>query len=418
MYFATALLITVVALPSNGVKLTGRVVDEKGRPIDGALVDIYTAKPRVGIATTCPSCYRDCAKSTKTDDEGQFGLGKLSSGLSFRLLVMAPGKRSHLSDWIDPVSDRLEVKLEPIPRDLPNSRLLTGRILDAFGRPLVGAVVSPTGAKTTEKRWWGSLPGVDEASITDPEGRFIITSREPKLGIDLKVAAPGFADFPSQLFDLDGQSHEIRMQPGASIGGKLTFDDHPIANRSIGIVQQDRSPQSFVGERVVATDKNGGFLFVDLQPNQKYFLYTLCENGYSLADAKLFVQAQPVLQTQSVTAANSGESTDMGELKLIAGAQLAGKVSFPAELPNGVKIRLNRDPVWDWIELNLDESGEFGFYGLPPEVYSIRVLAPGFEIDASKFRFQMTGESRFALRIPRKDKLDTKIQIQMRTKTN
>ncbi|TWU45652.1 Dioxygenase [Novipirellula aureliae] len=199
------IMLAVAAVAPRNAALTGKVQDENGSPIAGAIVDIYTARPRVGAALTCPSCYRDCAKSTTTDSEGRFSFNELDSGLLFRVLVMAPGRRPQLTRLTDPQTTQLDVKLEPIPTNLPIDRILNGRVLDDQGEPLAGAVVSPSGAKTSEKRWWGSLPGVDEASVTDAEGRFVITSQDAKLGLDLEVTSPGFADFPSQLFDLDGR---------------------------------------------------------------------------------------------------------------------------------------------------------------------------------------------------------------------
>lgn len=343
MYIATLFVLAVVAQTSDGTILTGTIQDENGVPIAGAIVDVYTAKPRVGAAITCPSCYRDCAKSTKTDAYGQFSIRELDSGLVFRVLVMAPGRRSQLTDLTDPKATELDVRLEPVPKDLPANQMLTGRVLDDQGDPLPGAVVFPNGAKTTDKRWWGQLPGVDEASITDSDGQFVITSQEPKLGLDLRVSAPGFADFPSQLFDLDGRIHEIRMQLGASAIGKLTFDGYPVANRSIGIVQRDRSTQTFTGERVLVTDHMGSFQFTDLQPNEEYVLYTLCERNQLRDQTNLIAKIHPILRTKFIETTNSGCVTQLGELKLEAGQTLTGRVTFPSGMkaPEEVKVRLS-----------------------------------------------------------------------------
>lgn len=388
MSLITTFVFAVVAVVSHNGTLSGKVQDENGAPLAGAVVDIYTAKPRVGAAITCPSCYRDCAKSTKTGKDGQFSLTELDSGLLFRVLVMAPGQRSHLTELTDPQTGDLDVTLKPIPKDLPPNRMLTGRVLDNQGKPLAGAVVSPSGAKTDAKRWWGRLPGVDEASVTDADGNFVITSRDPKLGLDLEATAPGFADFPSQLFDLDGRDCEVRMQLGASVFGKLTFKGQPFTNRSIGIVQKDRSAQTFVGESVVVTDNQGNFQFTDLQPNQKHVLYTLCDRKQDVVNQNLIVRIQPVLKTRSLVTAEPGGAIRLGELNLMSGLSLTGKVTFPAgvELPDNGKVRLSRDPAWDWCETTLSSSGEFSFRGLPSEIYSVSVNARGLEIDASQLR--------------------------------
>jgi hypothetical protein len=68
-------------------------------------------------------------------------------------------------------------------------------------------------------------------------------------------------------------------------------------------------------------------------------------------------------------------------------------------MPEGAKLRLSRDPAWDWCEALLPDNGEFKIRSLPPEVYSVSVIAPGFEIDASRLRYQVTGASQFGLRL-------------------
>ncbi len=391
MSIAALILLTAVSAGSAPGTLVGQVLDENGAPLAGAVVDLYTAKPRVGLAETCPSCYRDCAKSAKTDDQGRFSIGDLDAVLSFRVLVLAPGRRAVLTKLIDPAQTELKVTLEPLPSDLPPDRMLKGRVLDERGKPLAGAVVSPTGAKTHEKRWWGQLPGVDEAAVTDAEGRFVITSQEPKLGLDLMASAAGYADFPSQLFDLDGSEHEIRLRRGASVSGRLTYEGQPVKRRAVGIVQRDRSAGHFVGETTLATDDNGGFLFANLQPNERYALYSLCDGKEGL----------PVLKTVSFETGGDGDVRQLGDLALLPGLTISGRVELPAgaKMPDGAKLRLSRDPAWDWCEALLSDDGEFTIRSLPPEVYSVSVIAPGFEIDASRMRYQVTGANEFGLRL-------------------
>ena len=122
------------------------------------------------------------------------------------------------------------------------------------------------------------------------------------------------------------------------------------------------------------------------------------------------------LRTQSLQTAHSGELTDLGELALMPGLTLAGRVIFPdhLELPDAVKVRLGRDPAWDWCETTLLQSGDFSFHGLPPEVYSISVHAPGFEIDAAQSRHQVAGPSQLFIRLPNEGKSDINVSIPMR----
>ena len=218
MSIAAGLLLNAVSAVTAAGTLAGQVVDENDMPIAGALVDIYTAKPRVGLAVTCPSCYRDCAKAAKTDAQGHF-----------------------------------------------------------------------------------------------------------------------------------------------------------------------------VGETTLASDDDGSFLFLNLQPNERYVLYSLCDASQDL----------PVLKTVSLETGGEGDVTRLGELALLEGLTLAGRVELPtgATMPEGAKLRVSRDPAWDWCEALLTDDGEFEVRSLPPEVYSVSVIAPGYEIDTSRIRYQVTGASEFGLRL-------------------
>ena len=86
------ILVAASAAPVPG-RLAGRVTDNAGTPVADAVVDLYTARPRIGLPATCPSCYRDCAKQTKTDDDGRFSIIDLDPILDFRVLVLSPGRR-------------------------------------------------------------------------------------------------------------------------------------------------------------------------------------------------------------------------------------------------------------------------------------------------------------------------------------
>lgn len=408
MSITTLILLTALPAASTPGTLAGQVLDEHGAPLVGAVVDLYTAKPREGLAVTCPSCYRDCAKLAKSDDQGRFSIGDLDPELLFRVLVMAPGRRAALTQFVDPAEAELEVKLEPLPGDLPPDRMLKGRVFDERGKPLAGAMVSPTGAKTHEKRWWGQLPGVEEAAVTDADGRFIITSQQPKLGLDLKVSAAGYADFPSQLFELDGNEHEIHMRRGASVSGRLTYQGQPVKRRVIGIVQRNRSAGHFVGETTLAADDNGGFLFANLQSNERYALYTLCDPGQDL----------PVLKTVTIETGGDGEVNQLGELALLPGLTLAGRVELPpgAKMPAGTKLRVDREPAWDWCEALLSDDGEFELRSLPPEVYTVKVIVPGYELDPSRLRYQAIGPNEFGLRLRGGAETRARIMLPMKAK--
>ncbi len=408
MSLTVAFLLTTLAVAPASGDLSGRISDEKGNPLPGAVVSLYTAKPRVGIPTTCPSCYRDCAKSAKTDAKGQFSIDDLDPALLFRVLILAPGKQAQLTEFIDPATTKLSVALKSMPQESRPEHMIKGRVLDDQGKPLAGAVVSPRGAKTEKSRWWGATPGVDEAAVTDAEGRFVILSKEPKLGLDLTASARGFAVFPATLFELNRREQEIRMRLGATVSGRLTYAGKPVKARAIGIVQSDRSGGRMVGETTMATDENGQFVFANLPPGEGLVLYSLCDAKSDL----------PALKTVLLKSGNDGHEKSLGNLELLPGKTLKGRVLFPAgsKIPAGAKLRVSRDPAWDWAEVPLSENGDFTIMSLPPEVYNVSVIAPGFVIDSALMNFQSTGESSFGMRIKTAGESMIEVTVPMKIK--
>src|SRR5436189_6297883 len=87
----------------TGVSLSGTVTNKNGSPIPGVRVQIATAGPRVGEGLYCPSCYRDCAKWTTTDKEGNFTIAGLDPKLKFTLMATLSGKKTLQTKFVDPL---------------------------------------------------------------------------------------------------------------------------------------------------------------------------------------------------------------------------------------------------------------------------------------------------------------------------
>ena len=94
--------------PGNAEKavrpdLVGQVHANDGSPV-AATVFIYTAGPKVGSSTFCPSCYADCRKREKSNARGDFKIDSLNPQLIFRILVVAKGYEPKFADNVDPAA--------------------------------------------------------------------------------------------------------------------------------------------------------------------------------------------------------------------------------------------------------------------------------------------------------------------------
>jgi hypothetical protein len=396
-YLLGAWIVLFVGSVAKGNDLAGRVVDFNNRPLAGATVLVSTAAPREGVSVYCPSCYLDCGRTATTDAEGQFSFTGLDPTLVFRLVATAEGHRSRVSDRIDPLTDKAQIALEPLPTDLPPDRVVRGRIVDAAGKPVVGAQVEPFGCQTANRRWWGSLPGVDSVSITNNEGEFIITAAEPAEAFDLEVRSPRHA---AKRFGLreTGKEHELDVEDGAMIRGRLIKDARPVAGVSVGLVQCDRSSDNFLGEYQIGTRDDGTFELPFVPPNDDFYIYTTMES----------MKGAGALPLKRVTIGESGTIIDLGDLPVGPAHALSGRIVLTngAAFQEPIQLLLSREGAWDSQRVMVSGDGTFRFENVPeqePVTFIARI--PGYHLVQELNRFQQVRDWSIALFVegPRDD---------------
>lgn len=382
---------TPAAKPAFSMALRGKVIDSAGQPVTAARVDIATAAPRIGQGIFCPSCYRDCAKWTETDDAGQFELRELDPMLKFQLLCTAPGKEAHLSKLIDPLLGSLTITLEPAPTDLPPERTIRRRIVDAQGTPIRAALVSPWGAKEGERRWWGVVENC-RAAVSDRDGRFTMLVPEGLEGVDLEIVADGYAGVQAELVAPGQEEQPIVVPRGARVTGTLIFEGKPAAAARIAVVQMDRGASNhFIKAVEATTDAEGHFAFDYLPASQPYAIFTPLTGK----------DEGPVLTTKKFTVPADGESRDLGTLTMIPALHLTGRVELPPgqTLPRGARLSLDRDPAWDLAQVEISAGGRFKATGLAPETYELRFPIKDFAVDSAALNYQALSDQSFGIRI-------------------
>jgi hypothetical protein len=383
-------VLTVSAGPARG-DLAGKVVDTAQKPIPQATVFIYTAKPRVGLGILCPGCYVDCGKKTTTDADGKFLISRLDPDLLFRVLVVAEGFRPRFANDVDPLRGSLDVKLETMPTDLPGRVVLRGRVLDGDGKPVVGAVVSPTGCQRADRRWGGQLPGVDPAGVTNLRGEFLITGNPGDLGYDLEVEARGFAKRLMDLLPTGEKPHEIRLTEGATVRGRILKDGKPLAGIAVGLVQCDRGATQFLGVCRIGANGMGRFTFVNVHSNCDYFVYTAMGDAARLGG---------IVLPQRVSVGADGTTKDVSDLSMsIAVHRVSGHVTLTdgKPVPGGTRLLLAREEAWDSQSVVVAADGSFSFAGVPEEAVTLGIRIPGYRLASQRNRFQQVQASAVAL---------------------
>lgn len=352
--------------------LAGTVFDDSGAPLREATVFLYTAGPRTGTSTFCPSCYPDCRKQAMTDRNGHFRIESLDPKLVFRLLVVAADYKPEFLRGVDPQAGSVEVALEKLDRSrVGPKQCLRGRVVDPEGQPIFGAAVNFDSYFFEDGTGrGGECEGVDQVAVTDHDGRFLLSTEQKFETMTVSVEARGFAR--RKFFRLARtKTHELKLTEGAMVTGRLVKAGKPLKRISVGLVSVDRS-ENFTGNFEVGTDAEGRFLFVNVPPYQQYYVYGLMERLRGLG-------CTPV---KRIRVGPDGETKEAGDLGVVPGLRLSGRVILSDGEPVSPITRLGiyRQEAWDSISIELDDEGRFEAANLPPESYSISVRIPGYTI--------------------------------------
>lgn len=388
-------MVALLAAEAAADDITGRVVDISGKPLSDATVQISTAAPKVGAAIYCPSCYADCGKQARTDADGAFTIRSVDPSLVFHLVAAAQGHRAGNSGRIDPSQNKAKFQLAPLPKDLQPKQAIRGRVVDQDGKPVVGAVVSPFGCQRGDERWWGSLPGVDAFSITNDKGEFLISADALAEAFDLEVKSPRHAAKRFALVETGEKVHQLAVEIGSFVRGQLMADGAPVEGALIGLVQTDRSSESFLGEQQIGTRSDGTFEFSYIPDGNDFYLYTKMTSSAAGAGS---------LPLRRVTIEDGQQNIELGELTLEPVHTITGRVELTdgKPIPGPFQLLISRDGAWDSQTAMVESDGKFRFENVPgsePFTFSARI--PGYRLSADKNYHQLLNDTSLALYVER-----------------
>jgi protocatechuate 3,4-dioxygenase beta subunit len=353
--------------------LAGMVTDEAGRPLAGATVYVYTAGPRQGTSPFCPSCYADCGKRQVTDGHGRFRIPAVDPGLVFRLLAVRDGYEPAFLAAADPLKGESALELRPTDRSPDPERLITGRIVDPSGAPVVGATVEPLGYRTFEGGDFGSVPGLDPLAISDQRGEFRF--RVPEVGafayalINARGLAPRVA---ANL--VAGAPRDVQLGLGTVLTGVVRDPaGRGVSGAVVHAVPADQRVETFTHWQEIATDETGRFTLQNVPAQREV---TVAVRMDSLRQAGL--------GTAHLTLMTEGEGSVTGSIDLTAtpAAPLAGRLVLKdgKPVPPGTRVVLWRQRTFDTQEAVVGADGAFRFAGIPRgEVLELALAVPGYE---------------------------------------
>jgi hypothetical protein len=367
------------------VDLTGRVLNADEEPIADAKVMIYTAGVKEGTSPYCPSCYADCAKWASTDADGAFKIEALDNELIFRILTVKDGFMPLFTRGVDPSKGDISVALEPIPEErMAPERTIRGRILDDMDEPIVGAEFSVKRVKT-ERGWTSRSDGVDPVSITNQKGEFVISADTEDKTIWGHISARGFAPVHTDEMSTGDDPVDIQPKRGFTVRGRIMHEGKPLPDVEVGVVQQDRNSISFHGEFNIGTRKDGTFELPNLPAGLAYVAYAKRKS----------IESKGASQTFKFTGAGEGKISDIGDINIVPGVVLAGKVvlSDGKPVPENTRLLISREDAWDTIIVDIAKDGSFRASDLATGPYAIELNIRDYHVSDKNYSLDTLNRS-------------------------
>ncbi|HYC62388.1 MAG TPA: carboxypeptidase-like regulatory domain-containing protein [Thermoanaerobaculia bacterium] len=368
-----AMNVEAAALPRTlelprGMEVSGRIVDSRRRPLEGAAIEAVFA------IANLPRGLRRRVQSTRAGTFVIRGIPAAPVQLTFRKT-----ERATLVRGIDAGSetDLGDITLHP-------ARSIVVRVIDADGQPVAGARVrAAAGALgTTGKDGTARL----EAIAADDE-------------VSIHVTASGFRDAETSA-DPDAKSPlVVEMSRGVRVIGRVTrlwSAATPVAAFQCRSASCGAAPEAGASAWKAPADAAALHMDVLVMNNGGQHIERFDESGAidigGLDEGTLALEIRaPGFRPHAIPQRTvlTGETVDLGALELSEGAMLSGRVvDRENDAPlSGVHVRVLRPRAMgagvavamnDWIETTSDEDGAFRVAGLASGPHVLLFDAAGF----------------------------------------
>ncbi|HEY2683701.1 MAG TPA: hypothetical protein VGI93_09350 [Steroidobacteraceae bacterium] len=352
----TCVAAALAALAAQSATLSGSVIGDDGKPVPQATVFVYAAHLKQGYAVVCPTCWIDCGKHTETDEAGHFAIEGLNPDLKFRVLVAKDQYSAAQKGNLDPAQGPAgPIKLKLREKATDPRMLVHGRVIDADGAAVKGALIEPEGAfSAPANAVFGSVVG-ERLAVSNAAGEFQLATSEPFDQVLLNVSPRGLAPTVAMI-ETGERVSTVRVAAGATVMGRLLRKDGaPVPNVEMALAPRyQEGTEMALGEIRVGTDPSGRFAFTNVPPGHLWQLFP------TDSVVPLNLAAQPV---QCLTRAD-GEVVQVGKITLTKALTLKGRVvdsdgSYTAVSLDGVTTS-------DTRIARLGKDGSFEFPGVTP----------------------------------------------------
>lgn len=362
-----------VVLTTNSVPITNATVTLKGVLAGRRAVYVFDAP--------------DCNRQAVTKADGSFAFEGLVADTKFEGVVTAPGYELQGFWRVDPAAGPLEVKMLPAPAADPQ-QTVHGRVVDADGKPVEGAKIQVYMLHTESD--WHSGGGL---AYSDQQGEFAFRPRENIIACSFTIEASGCVSRSFDEVPPGTGTNVYQLSQGTSLTGRLMKDGKPVPDAGIGIYGVNGG--DFINRDSAVTDTNGRFTFSGLPPHEELYLFGIMRSLRELG----------ALPRQHIKTGDDGTRIDLGDLNLVKGYTIAGRVQMadgkPARVAAFTLAQTELTPPTDHAPTKEEESnrsfyglehsfddwradpgadGKFEFTGVPGETVSIFLMLKPFDM--------------------------------------
>jgi protocatechuate 3,4-dioxygenase beta subunit len=333
--------IAVLVVALSGVawaetkEIAGIVVDEAGNPVAGASFTV------LGMKTGAAWDFGVLGE-TKTGLDGRFSLSLDAAVVKPRQTFLAARHPDYGLAWtMDFMLSAKGEDLSNVRLTLPKRGSVQGKVSDAAGRPVKGAVVTAwISPKDVNKRSY--LPPCEAllSATTGADGTFTLDGLPQNTAVVLRVAHPEFVvelegvpESPERGFigtiDVGAKDITVKLEPGATVEGRVTWEGTGKAAAQAEVsaipVQAGRDVlASLLGVVKAQTDENGSYVLKGLAP-APYSLRVSHPDGVA-APKRVELAAAAHLTGQDITLGKgvlvAGKFVKAGAGEPVSGAQL------------------------------------------------------------------------------------------------
>jgi len=359
----------------------------EGKAIEGVVLDLETSLPIAGARVTAqPTVFDDPVRSEATTDEtGAFRLTGLAT-FGYRVQVRAKG-------YVPSGYQVLQHGMPPAEFFLARNGGIRGRVFsdsgEAIDAPITIRYGNALGEREPNAKEVG-IQGIGQRITAEADGSFEIYDLNPGRWI-LEAWADGYSYVRSETIDLQkGQWVDgvvLSLGRGGEIRGRVTaaIDGASIEGAKVSVFPDDGRPPFILQSvsdayvRTGYTAGDGTFVVDGLGPGKKKI--EVDHGDFSKAEKS------------GIEMRGSGDSLDVGEISLFAGATVEGSIrANDGRVVPRAQILIEKTGGGWRRRVKSDEQGLFRFDKVPEGAYTVRVeIVKGplrKEVRASDYRMQ------------------------------